>query len=169
MKIRKLHIKNYKVFDDLELDFTDADGRTLNKVVLAGVNGCGKTTVLEMLQSMYDGTLQSYTDFNEDSIIYVTIELSITEKINIRKKIDNILTLSEIQTNNEYELYLKLSSDEKYFVLIYHKGIDTGLRDAIFNNRRYELLSRLLYLPVTNKKKNFLKSRVGFKNYEIIF
>ncbi len=28
MKIRKLNIKNYKVFDDVEFDFTDADGKT---------------------------------------------------------------------------------------------------------------------------------------------
>jgi hypothetical protein len=34
MKIRKLHIKNYKVFDDIELDFTDANGNILDKIVL---------------------------------------------------------------------------------------------------------------------------------------
>ena len=50
MKIRKLKIKNYKIFDDVEFDFTDADGNTLDTVVLAGVNGCGKTTVLEVIK-----------------------------------------------------------------------------------------------------------------------
>ena len=49
MKIRKLKIKNYKVFDDVEFDFTDKDGNTLDTVVLAGVNGTGKTTVLEFI------------------------------------------------------------------------------------------------------------------------
>ncbi|RKZ44992.1 MAG: hypothetical protein DRQ41_01395 [Gammaproteobacteria bacterium] len=29
MKIRKLNIKNYKLFDNLELDFTDENGKTL--------------------------------------------------------------------------------------------------------------------------------------------
>ena len=48
MKIRKLKIKNYKVFDDVEFDFTDKDGNTLDTDVLAGVNGSGKTTVLEL-------------------------------------------------------------------------------------------------------------------------
>ena len=47
MKIRKLKIKNYKIFDDVEFDFTDQDGKTLDTVVLAGVNGCGKTTLDE--------------------------------------------------------------------------------------------------------------------------
>lgn len=50
MKIRKLKIKNYKVFDDVEFDFTDRDGNALDIVVLAGVNGCGKTTVLEVIK-----------------------------------------------------------------------------------------------------------------------
>ena len=45
MKIRKLHIKNYKVFNDLELDFTDTNGKTLDKIVLAGVNGCGQRPI----------------------------------------------------------------------------------------------------------------------------
>ena len=44
MKIHKLHIKNYKVFDDLELDFTGSEGKTLDMIVLAGENGSGKTT-----------------------------------------------------------------------------------------------------------------------------
>ena len=54
MKIRKLSIKNYKVFNDLELDFTDANGKTLDKIVLAGVNGCGKTTILELILSIFN-------------------------------------------------------------------------------------------------------------------
>jgi len=45
MKIRKLHIKNYKLFDNLELDFTDENGHTLDTIVLAGVNGSGKTRI----------------------------------------------------------------------------------------------------------------------------
>lgn len=54
MKIRKLHIQDYKVFDDVLFDFTDAEGKTLDTIVLAGVNGGGKTTVLELIISFYD-------------------------------------------------------------------------------------------------------------------
>lgn len=63
MKIRKLHLKNYKVFDDLELDFTDENGETLNEIVIAGVNGSGKTTVLEFIRD----TLTKKPNDNEDS------------------------------------------------------------------------------------------------------
>ena len=56
MKIRKLKIKNYQIFDDIELDFTDKGGKTLNTIVLAGINGSGKTTVLELLTKLFSTT-----------------------------------------------------------------------------------------------------------------
>jgi len=53
MKIRKLTIKNYKMFDDLELDFTDSNGNPLDLIVLAGVNGSGKTSLLSLLGRLF--------------------------------------------------------------------------------------------------------------------
>lgn len=64
MKIRKIKIKNYKIFDDLELDFTDSDGKALDTVVLAGINGCGKTSILQLLQKI----------FSEESNRFITNE-----------------------------------------------------------------------------------------------
>lgn len=53
MKIRKIKIKNYKIFDDLELDFTDSEGKALDTIVLAGINGSGKTSILQLLQKIF--------------------------------------------------------------------------------------------------------------------
>lgn len=66
MKIRKIHIKGYKVFDDIELDFTDKEGNTLDTVVLAGVNGSGKTTLLELISQLFS------VNTNPQKTIYVT-------------------------------------------------------------------------------------------------
>ena len=66
MKIRKLKIKNYKIFDDVEFDFTDADGKTLDTIVLAGVNGCGKTTVLEVISKFFNHHFS--TEFDQSQI-----------------------------------------------------------------------------------------------------
>ncbi len=49
MKLRKLHIDNYKMFKDFDISFVDENDKTLPIVVLAGVNGSGKTTLLESL------------------------------------------------------------------------------------------------------------------------
>lgn len=55
MKIRKLHIEKYKVFDEAIFDFVDKEGKTLDTIVLAGVNGCGKTSVLEYIKNVLHG------------------------------------------------------------------------------------------------------------------
>ena len=47
MKIAKVQIKDFRGIDSLDLDFTGPDGKPLDLVVLAGPNGCGKTSVLE--------------------------------------------------------------------------------------------------------------------------
>ncbi len=46
MKIRKLHIDNYKVFQDFNLDFTN-NRKAQSLVAIAGINGSGKTTLLK--------------------------------------------------------------------------------------------------------------------------
>jgi len=73
MKIRKLIIKNYKIFDDVEFDFTDAEGKTLDTVVLAGVNGCGKTTVLEVVSKFLNHKFS-----NEFDASTIKVEMEIT-------------------------------------------------------------------------------------------
>ncbi|MEN8217289.1 MAG: AAA family ATPase [Pseudomonadota bacterium] len=69
MKIRKLNIKNYKLFDNLELDFTDENGQTLDTIVLAGVNGSGKTTLLELLKEIFSRKPENEPSLLKDSQI----------------------------------------------------------------------------------------------------
>ena len=52
MKIEKIHIKNIKGIKDLELSFRK-DNEILNVIVLAGVNGSGKTTILESIKDFF--------------------------------------------------------------------------------------------------------------------
>jgi ABC-type branched-subunit amino acid transport system ATPase component len=47
--ISHLTIKNFRKFEHLDIDFTDPAGEPVKYFVLAGPNGCGKTTVLEAI------------------------------------------------------------------------------------------------------------------------
>ena len=149
MKIRKLHIKNYKVFDDLELDFTDANGDTLDKVVLAGVNGCGKTTILEIVKRMYDGTI--FEDFkkNKGSSIELEFELSNVEKENYKGEMNFLL--------------MPLNEPK----LIYSLQLNSNV-SRVFCNHLKHGISQLLYMPV-NVNKIILPTDVNYnKNIQII-
>lgn len=48
-KIRKVAFKNHKVLGNLTLDFCDTNGKAVDTVILAGENGCGKSTILNEL------------------------------------------------------------------------------------------------------------------------
>lgn len=75
MKIRKIKIENYKIFDNLELDFINKDGKTLDMVVLAGINGTGKTTLLELISSALVQHVNT-TTYQEAKYVRFDLELS---------------------------------------------------------------------------------------------
>lgn len=50
--ISHLTIRNFRKFDHLEIDLTDPAGEPVKYFVLAGPNGCGKTTVLEAIYTL---------------------------------------------------------------------------------------------------------------------
>ena len=49
VRLLNLSVQDFRGIDSLQLDFTDASGEPIALAVLAGDNGCGKTTVLEAI------------------------------------------------------------------------------------------------------------------------
>jgi predicted ATP-dependent endonuclease of OLD family len=96
MKIRKIHIKNYKMFKDVTIDFTNSNGETLDTIVIAGINGSGKTTLLQLLQKLF------------------------SERLNLFK-VQSILHKYEEDENallcDEIKLELDVSNEEKYHLV----------------------------------------------------
>lgn len=60
--ISKVKWKNHPILGNLELDFTDVNGKPFNTIILAGENGTGKTTILETLSDFL--SLHSITPFD---------------------------------------------------------------------------------------------------------
>ena len=48
MKIKQIHIEKYKIFQNFNIDFC-ADDIPLKIIVLTGINGTGKSTILEFI------------------------------------------------------------------------------------------------------------------------
>ncbi len=78
------------MFHDVTLDFTDSNGKTLDTIVIAGINGSGKTSLLQLLQKLFSESLN----------------LSPSESF-LHKYDEKALICDEI------ELELELSNDEK--------------------------------------------------------
>lgn len=49
MKLRRLHIDNYKMFNNFDISFMDNKDNPLPIIIIAGINGSGKTTLLEYI------------------------------------------------------------------------------------------------------------------------
>lgn len=63
MYIQKIHIKNYRNFNDFEMEFHDG----LN--VIVGANNSGKTGLLSAINLLNVPTTVSLDDFNKNNLI----------------------------------------------------------------------------------------------------
>ena len=86
MKIKNLYIENEKRLKNLNINFEN-DGKILDVVVLAGINGTGKTTVLEVIHDYFE-------NFQNDK-----------NKINIKLDLEEENYIN--QSNISKETYLK--------------------------------------------------------------
>ncbi|TXI91637.1 MAG: ATP-binding cassette domain-containing protein [Neisseriales bacterium] len=106
MKIRKLKLENHQFFGNLEIDFTN-NGKTLDTIIIAGENGCGKSQLLNLIFSHSRINLDNnqrnekrYFEIeftNEDIEAFSKIE-SFKQSFNTTI-IDNILYISIDYTN----------------------------------------------------------------------
>ncbi|MCF6309943.1 MAG: AAA family ATPase [Sulfurimonas sp.] len=69
MKIKDIHIDDYKVFKNFDISFSDSNNEPLDLIVLAGINGSGKTTLFEFIldkfkymSSKLNGNINAYIE-----------------------------------------------------------------------------------------------------------
>ena len=73
MKIKNLHIKEYNGLENLDINF-ESEGKVLDLVVLAGINGSGKTRVLESVLDFFYKIEMFYKSQNKIELFYEEIE-----------------------------------------------------------------------------------------------
>jgi len=59
-RILSLKISNHPYLDDTEISFVDNKGNSFSNIIFAGENGCGKTTILEILHSIFGASSSEY-------------------------------------------------------------------------------------------------------------
>ena len=139
MKIEKVHIKNIKGIKDLELSFRK-DDKILDLIVLAGVNGSGKTTILEAIKDFFNNTNISY-DEPEKSNIYLNIFFEDFEKKQIEEAEKSSID------NYEHKLQDFFSALQSYN--LYRKNGNDYYRNQIA--KRFDIPPKIIYVPAENK------------------
>ncbi|WP_339066600.1 AAA family ATPase [Fusobacterium animalis] len=139
MKIEKVHIKNIKGIKDLELSFRK-DDKILDLIVLAGVNGSGKTTILEAIKDFFNNTNISY-DEPEKSNIYLDIFFEDFEKKQIEEAEKSSID------NYEHKLQDFFSALQSYEYNRKNNGEYYSYLIAKF----FENPPKIIYVPAENK------------------
>ncbi|OQW98113.1 MAG: hypothetical protein BWK73_53345 [Thiothrix lacustris] len=118
MYIEKIKIDKFRVLEDIEIHFQQpggatADPETGNVVnVVAGVNGTGKTSLLEAIYDFGNGNAQ------ESKKVYF-----------FQNKIDSKIFYAKTQVPLRYESYDVLSDSTP--VEVYHKALNAGISDIL--------------------------------------
>ncbi|ASQ49209.1 ATP-binding protein [Leptotrichia sp. oral taxon 498] len=73
MKIKNLHIKEYNGLENLDINF-ESERKVLDLVVLVGINGSGKTRVLESVLDFFYKIEMFYKSQNKIELFYEEIE-----------------------------------------------------------------------------------------------
>lgn len=75
MKFRKIEFEKHPILGTLSLNFTDTEGKTIDTIILAGENGCGKSVLLNELFEYNPTALYN----NKSGKVTTEIELSPSE------------------------------------------------------------------------------------------
>ncbi len=130
MKFRKISFRDHSILGDITFDFTDKDGNTVDTIILAGENGCGKSVLLEELFN-YDTTSLLR---NKSGIIEAEIELNESE-INFLKKEDSLKNVAK-SIHNNYIFLTKTDYSNKntvnQSVVSYHSISGNKVEDSGF-------------------------------------
>ena len=156
MKIEKVHIKNIKGIKDLELSFRK-DNEILDIIVLAGVNGSGKTTILESIKDFFDN---KNIDFNniEKSNVNLDIFFEDFEKNNIEEA--EKISINE----HKYKLFEFFHMLSSY---TFYKGNSNSQYHLLA--KKFDIPPKIIYVPAENKFENVeTKSTTLSRKYEFI-
>jgi predicted ATP-binding protein involved in virulence len=149
IKIKRIHFKNFKAFDDFEIKFLDYAHEPIQFSCLFGPNGCGKTTVLSAISSLFSD-YNSYDPIrlqallgklvrhvNESSIAHFSTDtLKGTEEL-----YDKAVDFSTIENSDDFELTADIScSKGDYSVILTKNGFTQDHPSYV-----KEVLNRVLY------------------------
>ena len=158
MKIKNLHIKEYNGLENLYLNF-ESEGKVLDLIVLAGINGSGKTRVLESIRYWFEM-------FRSKA---VNVELFYEE--NEREVLESLMNsegLTEIEKEMQKEIeYTDCFRNIKFYNYDYrHNKTENRNYNSKIISKSFENLKifpKLIYVPTEINFEEIKKAQTNLK------
>ena len=158
MKIKNLHIEEYNGLENLDINF-ESEGKVLNLIVLAGVNGSGKTRVLESIRYWFEM-------FRSKA---VNVELFYEEnEREVLKSLMNSEGLTEIEKEMQKEIeYTDCLRNIKFYNYDYrHNKTENQNYNSKIISRSFEKLKifpKIIYVPTEINFEKIKKAQTNLK------
>lgn len=166
MRIEKLHLKNFRCFEDLEINFPES-----NLAVFIGLNGAGKTAILDAL---------SICNSNFPDIVIPRLSNSDdtkkTTKVEVYKNItgdfkNNLGDISIGSLKNSNKVSLSHLEKSISWATEYSKDspntcrLNIGKEDGFSNNEQLEIFKSFIYIYYNTKKEIYSINWTGSHYY----
>ena len=158
MKIKNLHIKEYNGLENLYLNF-ESEGKVLDLVVLVGINGSGKTRVLESIHYWFEM-------FRSKA---VNVELFYEEnEIEVLESLMNNEGLTEVEKEMQKEIeYTDCLRNIKFYNYDYrHNKTENRNYNSKIISRSFEKLKifpKIIYVPTEINFEEIKKAQTNLK------
>ena len=158
MKIKNLHIKEYNGLENLDINF-ESEGKVLDLIVLAGINGSGKTRVLESIRYWFEMfrskavNLELFYEENEREALESLMnseKLTETEK-EMQKDIEFTDCLRNIKFYN-YDYRHNKTENRNYNSKIISKSFE-----------KLKIFPKLIYVPTEINFEEIKKAQTNLK------
>ena len=158
MKIKNLHIEEYNGLENLNINF-ESEGKILDLIVLAGINGSGKTRVLESIRYWFEM-------FRSKA---VNVELFYEEnEREVLKSLMNSEGLTEIEKEMQKEIeYTDCLRNIKFYNYDYrHNKTENRNYNSKIISKSFEKLKifpKLIYVPTEINFEEIKKAQTNLK------
>ena len=154
MTLKTLKIKNYKLFKNFEISFLDNKNNPLNLIVLAGINGSGKTTILEYISENFDSVVylkaKETKSQNLQQEIVKYIKFLIFKKGLSGKEAYKIVSDKINTIFKGFDLEVKFSGLDEYENIYFKNALGKEIAIENLSTGEKELLEKVFYLFVAN-------------------
>ncbi|QTA89882.1 AAA family ATPase [Desulfonema magnum] len=165
MKIARLHLTDHPLFGTIDIDFTDPEENPSDTIVLAGINGSGKTTILNCMKGLLKkGIVRPYL---KESFKGLAIP-ELGEKFYLDSDTSEYIVPFFTSFENETIQKFRLTPESGYrenITNVFETYAENPLHDKSEQNNLHQL-PKLIYLP---SEINFDRIQITARPYKYVY